>query len=85
MALALLSAGYFMYTRSKQLSNRELSIYGYGICLAVWVSSNELFGFLGFQQILCWVFASLIALGALVILLKYVEGFNLPQKEGKQE
>lgn len=85
MALALLSAGYFMYTRSKQLSNRELSIYGYGICLAVWVSSNELFGFLGFQQILSWVFASLIALGALVILLKYVEGFNLPQKEGKQE
>ncbi|MEM6803400.1 MAG: hypothetical protein AAF696_18475 [Bacteroidota bacterium] len=76
MALALLSAGYLMYSRIKELSDRELSVYVYGMCLAIWVSSREIFSFLSVGQITSWIFASLVALIALLLLLRYVDGIS---------
>lgn len=83
MAVALLSAGYFMYTRNKELSNSELSIYGYGMCLAVWVSSQQILSFLAIGKALSWILASIIALIALLSLIRYVEGFNFPRQESE--
>lgn len=81
MALALLSAGYFMYSRNKELSNSELSIYGYGMCLAVWVSAQQILSFLAIGKALSWILASVIALIALLSLIKYVEGFSFNTQE----
>lgn len=83
MALALLSAGYFMYARNKELSNNELSVYGYGMCLAIWVSSQEILSFLEIGKVISWILASVIALLSLLTLVRYVEGFTLNGSENE--